>query len=86
MASVANLYGRQRVGAEALGGAGWTFTLESGRYGFHMLAAHGLNFFVPHLFHYAIDHPENDGDWPNSWFFQNPYWKYFHCWPTTRPG
>lgn len=77
LASIAHVYGRPRAGVEAMGGAGWSFTLDLGRYGFNMLAAHGINFFMPHLFHYAQDRPENVDDWPNSWFFRNPYWKYF---------
>ena len=77
IASVAHLYGQPRAGAEALGGAGWSFTLDSARYGFNMLSAYGIDFFVPHLFHYAEDSPANMDDWPNCWFFRNPYWKYF---------
>ncbi|MBI2435844.1 MAG: hypothetical protein HYV26_23560, partial [Candidatus Hydrogenedentes bacterium] len=77
VSSIAHLYGQPRAGAEAMGGAGWCFTLDMARYGFNMLGAYGINFFVPHLFHYAQDMPANMDDWPNSWFFQNPYWKYF---------
>lgn len=77
LASIAHLYGRPRAAAEAMGGAGWSFTLESARYGFNLLAAYGINFFIPHLFHYAQDRPENVDDWPNSWFFENPFWKYY---------
>ena len=77
IASVAHLYGKPRAGVEALGGAGWSFTLDSARYGFNMLSAYGTDFFVPHLFHYAEDSPASMDDWPNCWFFRNPYWKYF---------
>ncbi len=77
IASICNLYEKPLVGVECMGGAGWSFTLDSARYGFNLLAAHGINFFVPHLFHYEMDRPENVADWPNSWFYQNPYWKYF---------
>ena len=77
IASVAHLYDKPMAGVEALGGAGWSFTLESARYGFNMLSVFGVDYFVPHLFHYAEDTPANMDDWPNSWFFQNPYWKYF---------
>jgi hypothetical protein len=77
LAGISHLYGRERAAVEAMGGAGWSFTLDSARYGFNMLAAYGINFFIPHLFHYAQDRPANMDDWPNSWFFQNPYWKYF---------
>ncbi len=77
IASVSHLYGRERVGAEALGGAGWTFTLHAARYGLNMLSAYGLNFFVLHLFHYSMANPGNMDDWPQSWCYRNPYWKYF---------
>lgn len=77
IASVAHVYGKPRAAVEAMGGAGWSFTLDSARYGFNMLSVYGTDFFIPHLFHYAQDSPENVGDWPNSWFFRNPYWKYF---------
>ena len=77
LASISHVYGWPRAGVEGMGGAGWSFTLDLARYGHNMLAAHGINFFMPHLFHYAQDRPENVDDWPNSWFFRNPYWKYF---------
>lgn len=77
IASVAHLYGQPQAGVEAMGGAGWSFTLDLARYGFNMLSVYGVDYFVPHLFHYAQDTPENVDDWPNSWFFRNPYWKYF---------
>ena len=77
IASVAHVYGKPRAAVEAMGGAGWSFTLDSARYGFNMLAVYGVDFFIPHLFHYAQTNPTNVGDWPNSWFFRNPYWKYF---------
>lgn len=77
LASISRLYGHPHAAVEAMGGAGWSFTLDSARYGFNLLAAHGINLFIPHLFHYAQDRPENVDDWPNSWFFRNPYWKYY---------
>ncbi|MBZ5584755.1 MAG: hypothetical protein LAQ30_21600 [Acidobacteriia bacterium] len=42
-----------------------------------MLSAYGLNQFIFHLFHYEMDRTVNSQDYPNSWFYQNPYWKYF---------
>ena len=77
IASVAHLYGQPRVGVEAMAGSGWPFTPDLGRYGFNMLSAYGLNYFVSSMFHYAQDSPESVGDWPSSWFFRNPYWKYY---------
>jgi hypothetical protein len=77
LSSIAHLYGKRRAMVEALAGPGWPLTLEEGRYGVNMLAAFGMNFFVFYGFHYAMDQPQSMDDWPNSWFYQNPYWKYF---------
>ncbi|MGA2327362.1 MAG: glycosyl hydrolase [Bryobacteraceae bacterium] len=77
LSSVTHVYGKPRAMVEALGGAGWTVTLDQARYGVNMLAVYGINSFVFHLFHYAQDTRESMDDWPNSWFYQNPYWKYF---------
>lgn len=77
ISSIANLYDRERVMAEAMGGGGYIIPLEEYRYGFAMLAVYGINMFIPHLFHYTMDTPESQADWPPSWFFRNPYWKYF---------
>ncbi len=77
LSSVSHVYGRPRAMVEALGGAGWTVTLDQARYGVNMLAVYGINSFVMHLFHYTLDTQESQDDWPNTWFYQNPYWKYF---------
>ncbi len=77
ISSIAHLYNRKRVMAESMGGGGYTIPLEEYRYGFSMLAVYGINMFIPHLFHYTMDTPETQSDWPPSWFYTNPYWKYF---------
>ena len=77
ISSLGHIYGKQRMAAEAMGGGGYTIPLEDYRYGFSMLGVYGVNMFIPHLFHYSMDRPENQNDWPPSWFYQNPYWKYF---------
>lgn len=77
ISSIANLYNRKRVMAESLGSGGYTIPLEEYRYGLSMLGVYGINMFIPHLFHYTMDTPESQADWPPSWFFRNPYWKYF---------
>lgn len=77
ISSVASLNKRQRVMAESMGSGGYTIPLEEYRYGFSMLGVYGINLFVPHLFHYTVDTPESQADWPPSWFYNNPYWKYF---------
>jgi hypothetical protein len=77
VSSAAHLAGRTRVGVEAMGGGGYMITPEEYRYGFARFGVCGLNFFIPHLFHYSLDTVEAVEDWPPSWFFRNPYWKYF---------
>ncbi len=77
VSSAAHLAGRTRIGVEAMGGGGYMITPEEYRYGFARFGVCGLNFFIPHLFHYSLDTTEAIEDWPPSWFFRNPYWKYF---------
>jgi hypothetical protein len=77
ISSVAHAYGRGRNMAEAMGGGGYIIPLEEYRYGFAMLGAYGVNMFIPHLFHYEFETPHTKADWPASWFYRNPYWKYF---------
>ncbi len=77
ISSLGHIYGKTRMAAEALGSGGYTIPLEDYRYGFSMLGVYGVNMFIPHLFHYSTERPENQNDWPPSWFYQNPYWKYF---------
>jgi hypothetical protein len=77
ISSVSHVHGKERAAAEALGGPGWAVTLDQARYGVNMLSVYGVNFFIFHLFHYSLDQPVTMDDWPNSWFYQNPYWKYF---------
>jgi hypothetical protein len=77
VSSAAHIYGRSRIGAEAMGGGGYIITPEEYRYGFARFGVCGLNFFIPHLFHYSLDTVDAIEDWPPSWFFANPYWKYF---------
>lgn len=76
--SVARGYGKERAMSEALGGAGWNSTPESFKKGINTLAAMGINLFVLHGFYYECEHQGSQSDWPTSFFYQNPYWKYFH--------
>ncbi|MCX6326929.1 MAG: glycosyl hydrolase, partial [Bacteroidia bacterium] len=77
LASVAHIYGRQRAGAEAMGGGGYMITPEEYKYGFASLGVLGINFFIPHMLKYSVENVGANEDWPPSWFFTNPYWKYF---------
>ena len=41
------------------------------------MAGLGTNQFVLHGFYYECEHQGAQADWPTSFFYQNPYWKYF---------
>ncbi len=75
--SVARLYGKPRAMSEAMGGAGWGCTLQAYKRGINALGAAGINQFILHGFYNDCEHQGSQGDWPASFFFQNPYWKYF---------
>lgn len=75
--SVARAYGKERAMSEALGGAGWNSTPEEFKKGINTMAAMGINMFILHGFYYECEHQGSQSDWPTSFFYQNPYWKYF---------
>ncbi len=87
-ASVANLYGRERVMTETFALTGWGFTFQHMKWMTDWQLVHGVNLFVPHAFFYASTEdepvpeiPDNLGfrwyDCPPSMFFQQPYWPYY---------
>ena len=69
--------GRERVMAEAFGGAGWGVTLDELRHGANLLAAYGVNMQVLHGLFYSMATAEAAADWPPSLGHQNPYWPHF---------
>ncbi|MCY3895093.1 MAG: glycosyl hydrolase [Chloroflexi bacterium] len=75
--SVAAMAGRDRVMAEAFGGAGWGLTLDELRHGANLLAAYGVNMQVLHGLFYSMATAEAADDWPPSLGHQNPYWPNF---------
>ena len=75
--SVARLYHKPRAMSEAMGGAGWGCSLQEYKRGINALGAAGINMFILHGFYNDCEHQGSQGDWPASFFFQNPYWKYF---------
>ena len=87
-ASVANLYGRERVISECFALTGWDFTFERMKWMTDWQLVHGVNLLVPHGFFYSISEdvpipeiPDDLGfrwyDCPPSMFFQQPYWDYY---------
>lgn len=77
LSSVAHVHGRKTSAVEAMGVGGYIITPEEYKYGFANLGVYGINFFIPHLFHYSDSLLNAYMDCPPSWFFKNPYWKYF---------
>lgn len=75
--SVARAYGKERAMTEAMGGAGWNCTLQEFKRGVNALGVMGSSMFILHGFYYECEHQGSQSDWPTSFFFQNPYWKYF---------
>ena len=75
--SVSRVNGYDSALSEAMGGAGWGCSLQTFKRGINTMAAMGINFFTLHGFYYSCEHQGSQGDWPTSFFYQNPYWKYF---------
>lgn len=87
-ASVANLYGRERVMSECFALTGWNFTFEHMKWMTDWQLVNGVNLLVPHAFFYSITEdepipviPDDLGfrwyDCPPSMFYQQPYWDYY---------
>jgi len=87
-ASVANLYGRERVMSECFALTGWDFTFEHMKWMTDWQLVNGVNLLVPHAFFYSITEdepippvPDDLGfrwyDCPPSMFYQQPYWDYY---------
>lgn len=75
--SVARAYGKKRAMSESMGGAGWGCSLQEYRRGMHTQAVLGINMLILHGMYYSCEHQGSQADWPASFFYQNPYWKYF---------
>lgn len=87
-ASVASLYGRERVMSECFALTGWQFTFEHMKKMTDWQIVNGVNCLVPHAFFYSS---REDQPWPSipsdlgfrwfdcppSMFFQQPYWDYY---------
>ncbi len=75
-ASVAHLENKPHLLCEALGLAqGWNATLAMAKRGYQYLAVMGVDVLVPHAFFQTTENRRVEC--PPSYFFQNPYWKYY---------
>ncbi|MBE5760394.1 MAG: hypothetical protein E7334_00150 [Clostridiales bacterium] len=75
--SVGRAYGKKRMMSEAFGGAGWGCSLQQYKRGVNTLGAMGINMITLHGFYSQCVSQGEQADWPASFFFQNPYWRYF---------
>ncbi len=76
--SVAHLENREEALCESMGLAGgWNCTLGMLRRGYNTLGWLGVSRFVPHAFFQTVENPRVEC--PPSFFFQNPYWKYYRA-------
>lgn len=75
--AVARAYGKKRAMSEALGGAGWGCSLQQFKRGINTIGAMGISMITLHGFYKECDSQGTQADWPNSFFYQNPYWRYF---------
>ena len=75
--SIARAYGKKRMMSEAFGGAGWGCSLQQYKRGMNTLGAMGINMVTLHGFYTECISQGEQADWPCSFFFQNPYWRYF---------
>ncbi|MGI5894056.1 MAG: glycosyl hydrolase [Candidatus Merdivicinus sp.] len=75
--SVARAYGKERAMSEAMGGAGWGCSLQQFKRGVNTMGVMGISMFTLHGFYSECEHQGSQSDWPTSFFYQNPYWRYF---------
>ncbi|MBQ3096729.1 MAG: alpha-L-rhamnosidase N-terminal domain-containing protein, partial [Kiritimatiellae bacterium] len=75
--STTRAYGKKRAMSEAFGGAGWGCSLQQYKRGVNTLGAMGISMITLHGFYSECDCQGTQADWPCSFFFQNPYWRYF---------
>ncbi|NLV74761.1 MAG: hypothetical protein GXY52_08785 [Chloroflexi bacterium] len=89
-ASIAHCYGRERALCETFALAGWHANMQWMRWQTQWQFVNGVDLLVPHAFFYSISDtvpippaPDNIGyrwyDCPPSMFYQQPYWRHYHC-------
>ena len=71
--SVAHHYGKRRVMSESFALGGWKERLEDIKILTDWQCMMGINFIVPHAFHYSIV-SQRKRECPPSEFYQNPMW------------
>jgi len=73
VSSVAHQYGKPLVMSESFALGGWKYTLRNMKILADWQHYMGINFVVPHAFHYSIT-GQRKRECPPSQFYQNPMW------------
>jgi hypothetical protein len=73
VASVGHHYGKRRIMSESFALGGWKYRMENMKILADWQYMMGINFMVPHAFHYSIS-AQRKRECPPSEFYQNPMW------------
>jgi hypothetical protein len=73
VSSVAHHYGKRRVMSESYALGGWKYRMEDMKILTDWQYMMGINFMVPHAFHFSIS-AQRKRECPPSQFYQNPMW------------
>ena len=73
VSSVAHQHGQERIMSESFALGGWKYTLQNMKILSDWQYFMGINFMVPHAFHYSIS-AQRKRECPPSLFYQNPVW------------
>lgn len=76
VSSVAHQYGKRRIMSESFALGGWKYRLEDIKILTDWQCMLGINYIVPHAFHYSIV-SQRKRECPPSEFYQNPMWDNF---------
>ena len=74
LSSVGHQYGKRRVMSESFALGGWKYRLEDMKILTDWQCMMGINYIVPHAFHYSIV-SQRKRECPPSQFYQNPIWE-----------
>ena len=73
VSSVGHHYGKRRIMSESFALGGWKYRMENMKILTDWQYMMGINFMVPHAFHYSIS-AQRKRECPPSQFYQNPMW------------
>lgn len=74
VSSVGHHYGKRRVMSESYALGGWKYRMQDMKILTDWQYMMGINFMVPHAFHYSIS-SQRKRECPPSQFYQNPMWE-----------